>query len=146
MLNDMNCNKIDAALLQDYLEGTIDPLEKIFVEGHLSSCKACRRQLSELKLIFWELGNKSNYEVEYPEELDKMSSGLIDIVLGAEVKSATRKVVDMQINSLKMTRKFIEHIPGARKTPEILKKASRGLAKGVTKGVTRGVKKMLSAK
>ncbi|MDF2986324.1 MAG: hypothetical protein K0R50_1834 [Eubacterium sp.] len=146
MLNDMNCNKIDAALLQDYLEGTIDPVEKIFVEGHLSICKSCRRQLSELKLIFWELGDKSSYEVEYPRELNEISSKLIDRVLGTEEKSTTRKVVDMQISSLKMSQKLLKYIPGAKKTPGILKKASRGLAKGVTKSVTKGVKKMLSAK
>lgn len=144
--SDMGCDKMDLSMLQDYLEGTIDPVEKIFVEAHLNTCKSCRRELSELKLMFWELGNKSNYEIEYPHELEDMPADLINIVLGEEKKSSARKVVDMQLNSLKLSQKFLNYLPGAKQTPKILKKASKGLAKGVTKGVTEGVKRILAAK
>ncbi len=133
----MSCNKMDTTLLQDYIDETIEPLEKIFVESHLKTCKECRRELSELKLMFWELGDKGNYEIEYPKELDAMGSNLISTFLGKE-KSNTRKVVDMQVNTLKMSGKFFEYIPGTKQTPKILKKASKRLAKGV--------KKMLIAK
>ena len=136
------CGKMDTALLQDYLEGSIDPFEKIIVEGHLNVCRACRRELSELKLMFWELGNKSNYEVEYPEELNGMSEGLIDRVLGIEEKGIARKVV----NNLRQTKKIIEFIPGAKQTPEIMKKASKGLSKGIARGVKKGLKKIVASK
>lgn len=129
----MSCDKVDTSLLQDFLEKTIEPLEKIFVESHLNTCKQCRRELSELKLMFWELDNKGNYETEYPKELDTMGTNLIDTYLGKKSKSSTRKVVDMQVNTLRMSHKFLEYIPGAKQTPKILKKASRGLAKGVNK-------------
>lgn len=133
----MSCNKIDTTLLQDFIEETIDPLEKIFVESHLKTCKECRRELSELKLMFWELGDKGNYEIEYPKELDAMGRNLIDTFLGKE-KSNTRKVINMQVNTLKMSGNFFKYVPGAKQTPQILKKASKGLAKGL--------KKMLIAK
>jgi len=127
----MSCDKIDASLLQDFLEKTIDPLEKIFVESHLNTCKKCRRELSELKLMFWELDNKGNYEIEYPKELDTMGTNLIDTFLGKKSKSRTRKVVDMQVSTLRVSQKFLEYIPGAKQTPKVLKKASKGLVKGV---------------
>jgi len=129
----MSCDKMDDLLLQDFLEETIDPLEKIFVENHLNICKECRREVSELKLMFWELGNKGNFEIEYPKELDTMGTQLIDTFLGKKAKSSTRKVVDMQVNTLKMSNKFLNYMPGAKQTPQILKKASKGLAKGVMK-------------
>jgi hypothetical protein len=129
----MSCDKVDASVLQDYLEKTIDPLEKIFVENHLNICKACRRELSELKLMFWELDNKGNYETEYPKELDTMGTNLINTFLGKRSKNSTRKVVDLQVNTLKISQKFLKYMPGAKQTPKLLKKASRGLAKGVKK-------------
>lgn len=127
----MSCDKIDASLLQDFLEKTIDPLEKIFIESHLNTCSECRRELSELKLTFWELDNKGNYEIEYPKELDTMRTNLIDTFLGKATRSSTQKVVDMQVNTIKMSSKFLEYMPGAKQTPKILKKASKGLAKGL---------------
>lgn len=140
------CVKMDTELLQDYLEGTIEPFEKLIVESHLNVCRACRRELSELKLMFWELGNKSNYEIEYPEELNGMSEGLINRVLGVEEMNMARKVVDMQLKNLKQTTKIIEYIPGAKQTPEIVKKASKGLSKGIARGVKKGLKKIVASK
>ncbi|OPX45400.1 hypothetical protein CLHUN_07700 [Ruminiclostridium hungatei] len=144
--NENSCGKMDKALLQDYLEGIVDPLLKLFIEEHLSICKTCRRELSELKLMFWELGNKNNYALEYPEELEGMAEGLIDKALGREQTSPARQIINMQLNNIKMSRKFMEYLPGAKQTPEMLKKASKDLAKGVGKGVRKGVKRMLAAK
>lgn len=138
----MSCDKIDDLLLQDYLDETIDPVEKIFVEKHLSICKECRRELTELKLLFWDLDNKSNYQIEYPEKLDTFGADLINDFLDEKTKIGVKKVVDMQVNNMKMSGKFLEYIPGAKQTPKVIKKASKGLAKGVAKGV----KKMLEAK
>lgn len=128
----MSCDKMYDFLLQDYLEETIDPLEKIFVESHLNICKECRRELSELKLMFWELGNKGNYDIGYPKELDTMGKQLIDTFLGKKSKSV-KKVVDLQVNTIKMSKRFMEYMPGAKQAPKMFKKASRGLAKGVKK-------------
>lgn len=134
----MVCEKMQQELLQDYLEGIIDPVEKIFVESHLSICKQCRRELSELKLVFWELCNKDNYEVQYPRELDTMGAGMIDKILNGKPRSSTRIVIDSQVDNIRMTGNFFKYVPGAKQTPQILKKASKGLVKGV--------KKMLTAK
>ena len=116
----MNCD-IDIDILQDYLEGTIDPLEKIFLETHISTCKRCRRELSELKLLFWDLSDKSNYEAELPVELDMLRDELIESVSDKTTSTASR-IIDNQISNMKKT--------VAKQTPKILKKATKSLAKG----------------
>ena len=116
----MNCD-IDIDILQDYLEGTIDPLEKIFLETHSSTCKRCRRELYGLKLLFWDLSDKSNYEAELPVELDMLRDELIESVTGKTTSTASR-IIDNQISNMKKT--------VAKQTPKILKKATKSLAKG----------------
>lgn len=54
-------------LLQEYLEGTMDQLEKIVLEEHLSACPDCRRLLEQFRLLECEL--RSRPAVEVPVEL-----------------------------------------------------------------------------
>lgn len=132
----MSCDKVDASLLQEFLEETIDPLEKIFIENHLKTCKECRRELSELKLMFFDLDNKSNYETEIPIELDLMRDNIIDSFLGKR-KSPSKKLIEFQIDTIKSSSKFIEFIPGAKQAPKVLRQASKGLRKGVRKLIAK---------
>jgi hypothetical protein len=132
----MSCDKVDTSLLQDLLEETIDPLEKIFIENHLKICRQCRRELSELKLVFYDLDNKANYETEIPSELDILGEDLIDTFLGKS-KSTSKKIIEMQVDNIKMTGKFIEFLPGAKQAPKALKQASKGLKKGVKRLMAR---------
>lgn len=46
----MTCN-MDEKFLYDYEDGTIDPLEKIFVEEHIKHCNKCKKQLKIIKTI-----------------------------------------------------------------------------------------------
>lgn len=76
----MSC-KFDKTLLQDYLENTIEPLEKIFLEEHLKCCRECKKELNELKLLFFDLEFTSREDVKFPNELDgvrEMALGMID--------------------------------------------------------------------
>ncbi|WP_024833063.1 zf-HC2 domain-containing protein [Ruminiclostridium josui] len=132
----MSCDKVDASLLQDFLESTIDPLEKIFVENHLKICKECRRELSELKLLLYDLDDKSNYVIDIPTELETMRDDIIDSFLGKR-KSPSKKIIEMQIETVKTTGKFIEFLPGAKQAPKILKQASKGLKRGVKKIIAK---------
>lgn len=136
----MSCDKIDASLLQDYLDNTIDPLEKIFVQNHLKICDKCRRELSELKLLLYDLDDKNNYIIDYPPELETMRDDIIDSFLGKR-KSPSKKIMEMQVETIKTTGKFIEHLPGAKQAPKLLKLASKGLKKGVKQGVQKLVAK-----
>jgi hypothetical protein len=49
--------KMDLNLLQDYIDGTIEPLERVVLEEHLRVCADCRKELNRLKLIDWDLKN-----------------------------------------------------------------------------------------
>ncbi len=132
----MSCDKVDASLLQEYLESTIDPLEKIFVENHLKICNECRRELSELKLLLYDLDDKSNYVIEIPAELETMRDDIIDSFLGKR-KSPSKKIIEMQVENIKTTGKFIEFLPGAKQAPKVIKQASKGLKKGVKKLIAK---------
>jgi len=50
------------------------------------------------------------------------------------------------LNNLRQSKKFIEQIPGAKKTPEIMKKASKSLSKGVAREVKKGLRKIVASK
>ncbi len=54
-------------LLQQYVDREIGPLEKILLDEHLLSCRACRQELNQLKLLDWEL--KHEPLIEVPAEL-----------------------------------------------------------------------------
>lgn len=67
----MICN-MDEDLLYAYEDGTIDPLEKIFVEEHLKCCSKCRTQLEIIKSIEKNLEMIKD-EFPVPDRLSKIS-------------------------------------------------------------------------
>lgn len=67
----MTCN-MDENLLYAYEDGTIDPLEKIFVEEHLKHCGKCRRQLEIIKNIEKNLKMAEN-KLKVPDRLSIIS-------------------------------------------------------------------------
>ena len=54
-------------LLQQYVDREINPLEKMLLEEHLLSCRPCRQELNQLKLLDWEL--KHEPAIQLPAEL-----------------------------------------------------------------------------
>lgn len=140
----MDC-KFDKFLLQDLLDGVIDPVEKIFLEEHLKVCKECRKEMTALKLLFWDLDNKDNYDVEIPQELDLIKDAVLRRSVGKAQKNIAGMVIEQQRETLKISSKFLEYVPGvkeggkllkegARATPSVIRKASMHLVKG-TKGL-----------
>lgn len=65
----MTCN-MDEYYLYAYDDGTIDPLEKIFVEEHLKHCSKCRKQLEIIKSIENGL---SMIQLPVPDRLSEIS-------------------------------------------------------------------------
>lgn len=133
--------KLDKVLLQDLLEGIIDPVEKLFVEEHLKSCKECRKELTELKLLFWDLNDKSNYAIDLPVELDQIKDTLVEHIVGKASQSTASALIDIHRNTIKSAGKFLDYVPGVtasnnlvkeglKATPSALKKVSKGLIKG----------------
>jgi anti-sigma factor RsiW len=55
-------------LLEQYIDGELEPVEALILEEHLAGCLSCRQMLNQLKLIDWDL--KHQPVVEVPPELE----------------------------------------------------------------------------
>lgn len=62
----MPCNP---EILQTYLDGELPEEEAEVLKSHLNRCLDCRRELSHLRLLWLELGQSKEIEVEVPGEL-----------------------------------------------------------------------------
>ncbi len=122
----MDC-KIDANLLQDYLEGTIEPLDKIIIEEHLKLCSDCRNQLLTLKLLFWELDELAKTRIEIPSEVPEIREKILSSLFAGSYNSMSlQEVLELQKKTIANAGMFIRFIPGARTGESYLKK---GLSK-----------------
>ncbi|MHB1654477.1 MAG: anti-sigma factor family protein [Desulfitobacteriaceae bacterium] len=142
----MDC-KLDKVLLQDLLEGMIDPVEKLFVEEHLKTCKGCRKELSELKLLFWDLNDKSNYDIDLPAELDQMKDSILESVAGKASKSATEIIFDIQRQNVRASGMFLNFVPGVKASNKLVKegvKAAPSAIRKVSNGLVKGTKFLLA--
>lgn len=142
----MDC-KLDKDLLQDLLEGVIEPIEKLFVEEHLKSCQECRKELTELKLLFWDLNDKSNYEIELPAELDQIKDSLLKQTIGKASESTVTALINIQRNNIRTAGKFLDYVPGATASNNLVKeslKATPSVIKKVSKGLIKSTKLLLA--
>lgn len=142
----MNC-KLDKVLLQDLLEGVIDPLEQLFVEEHLKSCKECRKELTELKLLFWDLNDKFNHDITLPTELDVLKDTILERVVGTVSKSPAEVIIDIQRKNISALGTFLNHVPGVKASNKLVKEGVKAVpfAIGkVSKGLVKGTKFLLA--
>ena len=87
----MECS-VGSYMIQMYIEGTIDPLEKIFVEEHLKVCKNCRKELTRLKLLYFELENLDEPS-EVPDVLEQVSNMVLDNVFDTGSRFGLKKFI-----------------------------------------------------
>ncbi len=142
----MDC-KLDKVLLQDLLEGTIDPVERLFVEEHLKLCRECRRELTELKLLFWDLNDKSNYDISVPEELDQIKDLILEKAAGKTAKSTTEIIYDIQRQNLRASGMFLDYVPGLKTSNMLVKegvKAAPSAMLRMSKGLIKGTRFFLA--
>lgn len=102
--------------IQDYLEAALDPVEKIIIEEHLKNCETCRRELSEMKLLFWELEELKEDKIALPFEVSKIRSKVIneyfeDIDSG---RYGLREYIKMQKQVYEKAGLFLNFIPGIK--------------------------------
>jgi len=142
----MSC-KLDKILLQDLMEGTIDPVERIFVEEHLKTCTGCRRELTELKLLFWDLNNKVNYEIDMPEELDTIKDAVLKEVCEKNPRRTASVLMEQQRKTLKASGKFLEFVPGVKEGGNIIKEGAKAAPSAIGKasiGLLKGAKMLIA--
>lgn len=127
----MRCS-FDKNLLQGYLEKTITPLENIILEEHLKVCNDCRRDLIELKLLFWEL--KEMPCIDLPPEAFAVKNEVLKMVTDLEIPAENlqsfgiKDLVKIQNHIIHSATLFLKFIPGnkiiANTTKSSAKKAS----------------------
>ncbi len=120
--------RFDPNIIQKYIEGTIDPLEKIFLDEHIKVCRKCRRELTELKLLFWELENIDENKVEVPFETAEIMESVIDRIMASETsKYGLKDFINNQKKAFEGISAFIDFIPGSREGRNLVKKAPASL-------------------
>lgn len=110
-------------LLQEYVDGRINPLEKILLEEHLPSCRLCRRELNQLKLLDWELKHQPAFEV--PAELAARRMEAVNTYLAAVPtgqRDVTRKQLwQLQVQIVRHSTSFMSYNPVNRALNRSLK-------------------------
>jgi hypothetical protein len=114
--------KFDEFLLHEYLDKTIDPLEKIILEEHLKYCASCRRELTELKLMFWEF--ESLREIELPTETSFLRNKTLNQLhdTHGDRRFGIKEFTGLQRNILANVANFLDIIPGVKPGKNALEK------------------------
>ncbi len=120
----MQC-KFDADLLQEYIDATINPLEKLVLEEHLKDCRTCRKNLTELKLLFWELEDAD--QIDVPLEASHIHQRVASI-LDKDLETSrfvAKDFLNLQKKILDTSCKFTQFIPGFKSVTTQLEKSTK---------------------
>lgn len=123
----MSC-KMNEDYIQDYLEGTLGPVEKIIIEEHLKTCEACRRELTQMKLLFWELEGLKEEETILPFEVAEIRSKIINEYFDTVDSNGygLKEFIKVQKQAYEKAGLFLNFIPG-------LKPGASYIQKGIKK-------------
>ncbi len=115
----MSCSFHDYLPL--YMDEELPPLEIILLEEHLQTCRDCRRELNQLKILEWDLKKQFNM-AEVPSHalaacrekaLAEHFPSSAEKKLQNEVKSPAMVVVGLQLTTLKNSLSFCSYLPGS---------------------------------
>ncbi len=114
-------------LLQQHIDQEISPSEKGILEEHLLSCRLCRRELNQLKLLDWEL--KHEQTVAVPAELFIYRMAAIRTYLKeAETsgkRSMAKDMVNLQLQIISKSTSFLGYNPVNRNLSRTLGRSVR---------------------
>ena len=124
--------------LQSYLDGEIEPLERILLEEHLSYCHTCRGELNQLKLLDWEL--KHPQEIEVPAELAVQRMELIKRQISTKTDEEEFEIKDvwrLQVHIFKYASGFMSTNPVNRTISRTLKSSLSLMGKAAGAGLKK---------
>lgn len=126
----MRCS-FDQNLLHDYLENTIEPLEKIILLEHLKVCKECRQELTELKLLYWEFNSLP--DIDLPIETMSVKESVINKIKKDQIKDndkySFKNYISTQSSALESASIFLRFIPGTTIASNLLDSVSTTFVK-----------------
>jgi len=129
----MSC-QFDEMLLYEYLDNLLENEKKLQVERHLSACPSCRKKLSEIKLLYYELDNVEEIDIQI--EVNQIREAVL------EEAFIDRKVPIGE--KLQETKKILEEAPVISKVipnKQNLSRAAKGIYKGSKKVIGKLPKK-----
>ena len=140
--------RMETWLLEDYAEGVLGVAETAILEAHLNVCVDCRRELSHIKLLFWELESMRRESIEIPAEIRTMEKEILDSWLSGketwlqQTRSQLAAATKMAAGRLPALPR-ISRIPGARVAAGFAGRTSAKTAKWLGRIVLRQVKDKL---
>lgn len=96
--------------LQEYLDGTLDPLVKIVLAEHLRTCEDCQKELNSLKIIDWDLEHFFLKEIDVPPEVSQVRSRVVEECCRSnqpEEGFALKDVLALQASTFRTTTQFL---------------------------------------
>lgn len=118
----MNVCKVDIVTLNEYIDGTLSPLEKMVMEEHLKFCPQCRRELNQLKLLDWEMKNIYKEDVTVPSELALCRESVLQACFDSEAEGkdfTLTDLVNLQVSNFSNAVKFLGFLPGLKKGEQV---------------------------
>lgn len=114
-------NHIDELLLYEFVEGCLEVEERCQVMMHLNQCAHCRKEVSQIKALFYDLSQMP--DVEIPDELMCVrESVLTDFVPEVNTKKTNKWM-------RRWVLKPVEEVIGFIDVPAVSKKIYRWSAK-----------------
>lgn len=145
MLYMKNICNIDSSILDDYVDNTLNRAEKLLVEAHIKSCPSCRKYVSELKLLFWELDLAAKEPVDIPDDIRLLGIELCKSLENRNSikKNSMGKVIDTSAGVIRNSFSFTKYIIPSAKTGMIRSYAYKLKNKAVSSG-RRYLRKQIS--
>lgn len=126
-------------LLQQYIDNTLEPLEKIILAEHLSDCYRCRRELNQLKLLDWDMRHEP--VIEPPAELAAYRMAALKTHLEAEKATqasiATEERWSLQKQTVQYTFAFITFNPVNRSVNRAVRNTFSALGRAAGAGLKK---------
>lgn len=121
--------KMETWLLEDYAEGVLGVAETAILDAHLSTCADCRKELSHIKLLFWELESMRREPVAIPVAMKAMESAVLDEWLAEKKESLLSKTGNRIASTSRRTAELVEAIPGIKACGSFAEKTAKRTAK-----------------
>lgn len=104
--------RIKPELLQEYLDGILDPLENIVLAEHLRTCEDCQKELNSLKVIDWDLNRFFREEgAAVPPEVAQIRSRVVEECCREnrrlEEGFAFKDVLALQVSTFRTATQFL---------------------------------------
>jgi anti-sigma-K factor RskA len=113
---------IDEYVLEEYVDNTLSRPEKLLIEAHIKNCADCRKYVTRLKLLIWDLEQAGSEQIEIPERIKYLNSNIWDKISSADnsKKSNTRLIFGSSVSAFRSAFAFTSYFFPTAKTMHIL--------------------------